>query len=95
MGRTVMKGIIYKYTSPSGKCYIGQTIQENRRKSQHRRRSAFNETDAAYFHPFHVAIRKYGWDSFVYEVLYTVINDDEIFVRKELNKREIYYIGEI
>ena len=33
MGRTVMKGIIYKYTSPSGKCYIGQTIQENRRKS--------------------------------------------------------------
>lgn len=87
-----MKGIIYKYTSPSGKCYIGQTIQENRRKSQHRR-SAFNETDAAYFHPFHVAIRKYGWDSFVYEVLYTVINDDEIFVREELNKREIYYIG--
>ena len=46
MGRTVMKGIIYKHTSPSGKSYIGQTIQENRRKSQHRR-SAFNETDAA------------------------------------------------
>lgn len=24
-----MKGIIYKYTSPSGKCYIGQTINED------------------------------------------------------------------
>lgn len=23
-----MKGIIYKYTSPSGKCYIGQTVSK-------------------------------------------------------------------
>ena len=29
-------GNIYKYTSPSGKCYIGQTIKENIRKSQHK-----------------------------------------------------------
>lgn len=27
-----MKGIIYKYTSPSGKCYIGQTVNENKIK---------------------------------------------------------------
>lgn len=25
-------GIIYKYTSPSGKVYIGQTMQENERR---------------------------------------------------------------
>lgn len=24
-----MKGVIYKYTSPSGKCYIGQTVNED------------------------------------------------------------------
>lgn len=38
-----MTGVIYKYTSPSGKCYIGQTVNETR--------------------------RKYGWDSFEYEIL--------------------------
>ena len=27
-----MKGIIYKYTSPSGKVYIGQTTNEKKRK---------------------------------------------------------------
>ena len=87
-----MKGIIYKYTSPSGKSYIGQTVKENKRKAQHKR-SAFNETDAAYDTPFHKAIRKYGWDSFKYEVLYTIIDSNEELVREELNKREVYYIG--
>lgn len=87
-----MKGIIYKYTSPSGKSYIGQTVKENKRKAQHKR-SAFNEMDAAYNAPFHKAIRKYGWDSFKYEILYTIIDDNEELVRDELNKREIYYIG--
>lgn len=87
-----MKGVIYKYTSPSGKSYIGQTVKENKRKAQHKR-SAFNETDAAYDTPFHKAIRKYGWDSFKYEVLYTIIDSNEELVREELNKREVYYIG--
>lgn len=87
-----MRGIIYKYTSPSGKSYIGQTVKENKRKAQHKR-SAFKEYDSAYNTPFHKAIRKYGWDSFKYEVLYTIINDNEEFIREELNKREVYYIG--
>lgn len=56
-----MKGIIYKYTSPSGKCYIGQTINEDRRKLQHKR-AAFNENHKEYDKPFYRALRKYGWD---------------------------------
>lgn len=28
----MIEGIIYKYTSPSGKCYIGQTINEPLRR---------------------------------------------------------------
>ena len=63
-----MKGIIYKYTSPSGKCYIGQTINEDRRKLQHKR-AAFNENHKEYDKPFYRALRKYGWDSFEYEVV--------------------------
>lgn len=30
------RGIIYKYTSPSGKVYIGQTVDEKGRKNGHR-----------------------------------------------------------
>jgi len=47
-----MVGIIYKYTSPSGKCYIGQTIQENIRKSQHKLASK----DIYTTHPFYKAV---------------------------------------
>lgn len=28
-----MRGIIYKYTSPSGKVYIGQTTKEHQRRN--------------------------------------------------------------
>ena len=30
----MIEGIIYKYTSPSGKFYIGQTIDEKSRRAQ-------------------------------------------------------------
>lgn len=29
-----MEGIIYKYTSPTGKVYIGQTLDEERRRTE-------------------------------------------------------------
>lgn len=29
-----MEGVVYKYTSPSGKVYIGQTSNEKRRRSE-------------------------------------------------------------
>nr|DAS86287.1 MAG TPA: GIY-YIG nuclease superfamily protein [Bacteriophage sp.]DAV54013.1 MAG TPA: GIY-YIG nuclease superfamily protein [Caudoviricetes sp.] len=28
----MIRGIIYKYTSPSGKVYIGQTLNEKKRR---------------------------------------------------------------
>ena len=60
-----MKGIIYKSTSPSGKAYIGQTINENKRKRQHIANSK-NSNSKYYYLPFYAAIRKYGFDSFSY-----------------------------
>ena len=46
-------GIIYKYTNKiNKKVYIGQTINESRRKREHR--------EAKGDYPFHRAIRKYG-----------------------------------
>lgn len=86
------KGIIYKYTSPSGKCYIGQTIQGDFRKLQHKYNSQ-NPNYIGYNLPFYRAIRKYGFDSFTYEVLITEYNDDENQLSMRLNELEIYYIG--
>ena len=80
-------GIIYKYTSPSGKSYIGQTRFPNRRKAQHKLEAKQGSKCT-----FHKAIRKYGWDSFEYEVLFTVFNDNVNELQDILNEKEIYYI---
>lgn len=86
-----MKGIIYKYTSPSGKAYIGQTTNERRRKRQHKYNSS-HINSKYYYLPFYEAIRKYGFDSFSYEVLYTIILDDAKELHEKLDNMEIYYI---
>lgn len=69
-------GIIYMYTSPSGKRYIGQTWNEQRRKQEHR--AANGKTVA-----FHAAIKKYGKDAFVYEILHCNIATQEDINRLE------------
>lgn len=63
-----MVGIIYKYTSPSNKIYIGQTIHEHTRYMRHKRTEGDNK--------FHRAIKKYGFEKFTYEVIFTIDNDD-------------------
>lgn len=85
-------GIIYCYTSPSGKSYIGQTTNELKRIQQHKR-LAYNQNDRAYNCKFYQAIRKYGWDSFDYKVLLTIISDNEQDLNRQLDEKEIYYIG--
>ena len=60
-----MKGIIYKYTSPSNKVYIGQTTNEKKRK-----RVFLNENNEDYAGlKINNARKKYGPKSFKYEVL--------------------------
>lgn len=73
-------GVIYCYTNKvNGKCYIGQTVNEGVRKTQHLRQAMNADSQFA----FHKAIRKYGWDGFEYNVLEVTDNLDE---------REIYWI---
>lgn len=47
-------GIIYKYTSPTNKIYIGQTIDEKQRIATHKRESRTK------LDKFHTAIREQG-----------------------------------
>jgi group I intron endonuclease len=75
--------IIYCYTSPSGKKYIGQTHSEEKRKLDHKKAKT-NKCRA-----FACAINKYGFDSFTYEVL------DKKLTLSEANEKESFYIESI
>lgn len=70
--------IIYKYTSPSGKSYIGQTNDPARRKRLHR------NVDGC--RALYRAIQKYGWDNMSYEVLETGLT------LEDANRLEAHYI---
>lgn len=64
------RGIVYKYTSSSGKVYIGQTTDEKRRKWQ------FNSLQIKYgSNKIDNARKKYGPSSFQYEVLFECEQD--------------------
>jgi len=78
-----MTCLIYKYTSPSGKSYIGKTTErtESNRKYQHGYAARKGSTTA-----FHCAIRKHGMEAFTYEVLMTGIPSEIA------NGMEIIYI---
>lgn len=82
-----MRGIIYKYTSrTSGKVYIGQTVNEAKRKSAHKHM----QTD--WQSHFYNAIAKYGYEDFDYEVIYEIVSDIPGYVKQVLDMMEIHYI---
>lgn len=83
----VKYGLIYKATSPSGRCYIGQTTNLKNRINQHKNIS-FNENCTDFDTKFHKAIRKYGIQNFKWEVIL-----DEIPICL-LDDLEIEYIRE-
>ena len=83
----MVEGIIYRYKSPSGKYYIGQTIDE------HKRRIKFLNKDISYGGPkIENARKKYGPENFEYCVLMKVEGDNPDEVKKYLNILEIYFI---
>jgi hypothetical protein len=84
-----MEGYIYKLISPSGKCYIGQTINMNRRLSDYRRFHHY-ENQSKLFN----AIKKYGFDTFVHEILETITLDSKSELQEKLNELEVSYILE-
>jgi group I intron endonuclease len=77
---TIYTHLIYKHTSPSGKSYIGQTNDYDRRCKEHQKYT--------WCRAFSAAIQKYGWDNFTHEMLVEYITEDEA------NALEVYYIKE-
>lgn len=73
----------------TGKRYIGQTNNIEKRKRGHKSES-FNPKANGYNLPFHCAIRKYGWENFDFVILEEI---GDSFGREYLNEREIYFIS--
>ena len=65
------KHYIYKLTSPSGKAYIGRTINFSSRLTRH-----LSKANSGYQHPLYDSIRKHGWDNFTKEIIAEVVGDD-------------------
>ena len=80
-----MKGVIYCYHCiPTGKKYIGQTNNESRRKREHFSYYKKKSRDCKFYR----AVKKYGWDNFIYGVV-------EHFSIDELDGMEIYFIEKL
>ena len=73
-------GFIYKYTSPSGKSYIGQTIYSLKERAKTSSGSGYSNCTI-----FFRAIEKYGFENFEYEILGE-------FPIEELDEKEKYFI---
>ena len=74
------KSGVYKFTSPSGNVYIGQTSNFDRRKVEHRYSSKKT------MNKLYASFRKYGMDNHKFEILF--LSDDAY----EKNRMEQFYI---
>lgn len=76
-------GIIYCYINEiNSKCYVGQTVDFEKRKREH----LYRAKNSIHNMCFYNAIRKYGIDNFRWEILC------ECNSKEELNEMEKYYI---
>lgn len=84
-----MEGIIYKYTSPVKKIYIGQTTDERRR-----RKTFFNLNKSYGGEKIDRARLKYKPENFKYEILYKAEFNSAQDAQIKLDELEKFYIKE-
>ena len=79
-----MIGIYIYINKINNKKYVGQSIDILRRKYMHEY-NAFNKNTLEYNSKFHKALRKYGLDNFIFDIL-------EECEKEKLSEREQYWI---
>jgi len=79
---------IYKFQNKINSCiYIGQSLDIERRYKDHINRAKNNfKSNSEYDSPLHRAIRKYGIENFIFEII-------EECSKEQLNEREQYWIA--
>lgn len=82
----MIEGVIYRYKSPSGKYYIGQTTKERKRHWE------FLNNEMYAGGKIDNARRKYGPENFEYTILIKVTGDTKREVKQYLNILEIGFI---
>lgn len=82
-------GIIYCATLPSNKKYYGFTINFENRKRTHK-----SNVKKGIINKFYNAIRKYGWDSIIWEIIESYESSSKKELKNILSNREIYWIKE-
>jgi group I intron endonuclease len=83
------KGLIYRATGPNNKKYYGQTTSSlERRKKCHREDAFIRNLQGS----FQRALRKYGFETFVWEIIEEFESEDKIDLIKILNSRELFWI---
>ncbi len=70
---------IYKITSPTGKIYIGQSVNIVNRKSRYKNLQCEQQ------YKIYRSLKKYGWEAHNFEIIH-------VCERHELNNLEIFYI---
>ena len=79
-------GNIYKLTSPSGKCYIGQTIHLNIRMRNYSKLKCTQQWK------LHRALTKYGFENFKLEILFQYNSDNRSRLNITLDAMEKFCI---
>jgi group I intron endonuclease len=78
---------IYKITSPSGAIYIGQSIDIDRRKGEHKKMACYDQPR------LFNSLMKYGFDAHQFEIVEELdCSLDRSQIAILLNKLEVYYV---
>lgn len=88
-------GIIYCYFNPiNKKRYIGQTVNEKRRRSAFKTKKLYctSLNSGGKLSKFDAARKKYGVDFFIYTILCKIEENNETILHKRLDELEKYYI---
>lgn len=75
----IVNFVVYKHTSPSGKCYIGITCQNPEYRWGNNGYNYLSVmSNGKLKHPYFAnAILKYGWDNITHEILHTNLTKEE------------------
>lgn len=84
---TMIEGVVYRYVSPDGKSYVGQTTNEHRRKLEFKRQGKHYTSKS-----LTEAIHKFGLENFVYEVLYRQQYETKEEAQADLWLKETFFI---